>query len=159
MLTRILAILLVAVSLLAYQYHAKLATVRESLTTTQQQLDQEKWNREALESLNASNAAIDKQHQEDLTSAKAEIDRLRADVERGAKQLHVAATCPTVPAGKGTSASGLGYAAAPTLTADAERNYWRLRRGVVICENQVGYLQDYIRHILDSHNGALNAGK
>lgn len=142
MLTRTLAFLLVAVSLLAYQYHAKLVTVRESLNTTRQQLDEEKWNRAALESLNASNAAIDKQHQEDLASAKAEIDRLRADVERGAKQLHIAATCEYVrnPA----SATGGTDATGARLTPAAERDYYTLRERIAVATSQINGLQAYI---------------
>lgn len=140
---RILAVLVIACSLLAFWYHNKLDDAHASLKTTQQQLAQEKWSREALESMSASNAAIDKQHQEDLASAKSENERLRADVERGVKRLRLAATCDPVR-DSSTAASGSNDARA-RLTPAAQRDYFTLRERIAQATSQINGLQSYIR--------------
>ncbi|EEK2577579.1 lysis protein [Salmonella enterica subsp. enterica serovar Montevideo] len=90
-------------------------------------------------------AALDARYTKELADAKAENDALRDDVAAGRRRLHVNATCPAVQAGKSTSAARVGDGTAATLTADAERDYWRLRDGIATMQKQLEGAQDYIR--------------
>ncbi|WP_271132860.1 lysis protein [Dryocola clanedunensis] len=88
-------------------------------------------------------AALDAKYTGELANAKATIEQLQRDVAAGTKRLHFAATCTGVSDSSGTS--GVGNASTPTITAGAERDYWRLRDGINTVTGQVKYLQDYIR--------------
>ncbi|HFH0417319.1 TPA: lysis protein, partial [Salmonella enterica subsp. diarizonae serovar 61:i:z] len=90
-------------------------------------------------------AALDARYTKELADAKAENDALRDDVAAGRRRLFVNATCPAMPAGKTASTSGVDNAASATLTANAERNYWRLRDGIATVTKQLEGAQDYIR--------------
>ena len=140
---RILAVLVIVSSLLAFWYHSQLDNAQTTLTTTQQQLSQEILNRETLERMSASSAAIDKQHQEDLANAKAENERLRADVDSGAKRLQLAATCEPVRSSSATT-SGANDSSA-RLNDSAKRNYFTLRERIAQATSQINGLQSYIR--------------
>ena len=87
-------------------------------------------------------AALDAKYTGELADAKAENDKLRADVVAGKRQLQLKATCSK---GGKSKPSGMGDDATARLTADAELNYWRLRDGISVITNQVTYLQDYIK--------------
>ncbi|EGP6426802.1 lysis protein [Salmonella enterica] len=91
------------------------------------------------------NAALDAKYTKKLADAKAENDALRDDVAAGRRRLLVNATCPAMPTGKSTSAARVDNAASATLTANAERNYWRLRDGIATVTKQLEGAQDYIR--------------
>ena len=80
-------------------------------------------------------AALDEKYTKELADARENIDQLERDVAAGRKRLQISARCPT---------NGATTAATPTITADAERDYWRLRAGIETVTKQVGYLQDYI---------------
>ncbi|EMD5241432.1 lysis protein [Escherichia coli] len=86
-------------------------------------------------------AELDARYTKELADANATIESLRADVSAGRKRLQVAATC----AKSTTGASSMGDGESPGLTADAERNYYRLRSGIDKITAQVNYLQEYIR--------------
>ncbi|EAQ6131913.1 lysis protein, partial [Salmonella enterica] len=90
-------------------------------------------------------AALDARYTKELADAKAENDALRDDVAAGRRRLYVNATCPAMPTGKPTAAPGVDHAASATLTANAERNYWRLREGIATVTKQLEGAQDYIR--------------
>ncbi|EAM3235134.1 lysis protein [Salmonella enterica] len=90
-------------------------------------------------------AALDEKYTKELADAKAENDALRDDVAAGRRRLLVNATCPAMPTGKSTSAASVDHAASATLTANAERNYWRLRDGIATVTKQLEGAQDYIR--------------
>ncbi|EBS1880832.1 lysis protein [Salmonella enterica subsp. enterica serovar Uganda] len=90
-------------------------------------------------------AALDARYTKELSDAKAENDALRDDVAAGRRRLLVNATCPAMPTGKSTSAARVDHAASATLTANAERNYWRLRDGIATVTKQLEGAQDYIR--------------
>ncbi|EIY1193392.1 lysis protein [Salmonella enterica] len=90
-------------------------------------------------------AALDEKYTKELADAKAENDALRDDVAAGRRRLLVNATCPAMPTGKSTSAARVDHAASATLTANAERNYWRLRDGIATVTKQLEGAQDYIR--------------
>lgn len=87
-------------------------------------------------------AALDAKYTGELADAKAENDRLRADVVAGKRRLQIAATCSK----DGTpGASGVADGSSPRLTADAELNYWRLRDGIATVTKQLTGLQAYVR--------------
>lgn len=143
MMARFFGVMFVIAILLACWYSHKLDVTRQNLTYAQQLLKQAQGKIDALESMTASNAAIDKQHQEDLASAKAENERLRADVDRGVKQLRLAATCEPVRNGTSTT-SGVNDARA-RLDDSAQRDYYTLRERIAQATSQIHGLQSYIR--------------
>lgn len=87
-------------------------------------------------------AALDAKYTKELADAKAENNRLRADVVAGKRRLQIAATCSK---DETTGASGLADGSSPRLTADAELNYWRLRDGIATVTKQLTGLQEYVR--------------
>ena len=134
--------LIVALALLVNHY-------RDNAITFKDQRDK------ATENLNLANntindmkvrqrdvAALDAKYTKDLADAKAENDRLRADVVAGKRRLQIAATCSK----DGTpGTSGVVDGSSPRLTADAELNYWRLRDGIATVTKQLTGLQEYVR--------------
>lgn len=87
-------------------------------------------------------AALDAKYTGELADAKAENDRLRADVVAGQRKLQLKATCTS----NGTpGTTGLADGSSPRLTADAELNYWRLRDGIATVTKQLTGLQAYVR--------------
>lgn len=86
-------------------------------------------------------AALDAKYTGELADAKAENDRLRADIVSGRRQLQLKATC----ANRTSSTSGMDAGSSPQLTADAELNYWRLRDGIDTVTKQLSGLQQYVR--------------
>ncbi|HGB4871337.1 TPA: lysis protein [Salmonella enterica subsp. enterica serovar Muenchen] len=101
-------------------------------------------------------AALDARYTKELHDAKAENDALRDDVAVGRRRLYVNATCPAMPTGKSTSAARVDNAASATLTANAERNYWRLRDGIATVTKQLEGAQDYIRTQCQKRNEESN---
>ncbi|EDY2188806.1 lysis protein [Salmonella enterica subsp. enterica] len=90
-------------------------------------------------------AALDAKYTKELADAQNQIDALERDVAVGRRRLFVNATCPAMPTGKSTTTPGVDDAPAATLTANAERDYWRLRAGITTATKQIEGLQDYIR--------------
>jgi len=88
-------------------------------------------------------AALDEKYTKELADAQAAIDQLQRDVATGKRRLQLNATCTK----QSTGPSSMGDAATAGLTADAERDYWRLRSGITTLTNQVIYLQEYINHM------------
>jgi len=87
-------------------------------------------------------AALDAKYTGELADAKAENDRLRADVVAGKRKLQLKATCTS----NGTpGTTSLADGSSPRLTADAELNYWRLRDGISTVTKQLTGLQAYVR--------------
>nr|DAF40295.1 MAG TPA: Rz lysis protein [Caudoviricetes sp.] len=87
-------------------------------------------------------AALDAKYTGELADAKAELEKLRADVAAGRKRLQVAATCPK----NGTaSAPGVDDATGPRLTDTAERDYFTLRERIETTTKQLTGLQAYVR--------------
>ncbi|EAP0946566.1 lysis protein [Salmonella enterica] len=89
-------------------------------------------------------AALDAKYTKELADAKAENDALRDDVAAGRRRLYVNATCPAA-VHKATPTPGVDNASTATLTANAERNYWRLRDGIATVTKQLEGAQQYIR--------------
>ncbi|EKG5741591.1 lysis protein [Salmonella enterica] len=89
------------------------------------------------------NAALDAKYTQELADAKAESEKLRADLASGRRRLQLHAVCMPAAA-RDTTATGATDAATARLTADAERNYQRLRTESSAVTAQVNGLQQYI---------------
>ncbi|EFU5483448.1 lysis protein [Salmonella enterica subsp. enterica serovar Muenchen] len=89
------------------------------------------------------NAALDAKYTQEIADAKAESERLRADLASGRRRLQLHAVCMPATAGN-TAATGTTDAAAARLTPDAERDYQRLRTEARAVTAQVNSLQQYI---------------
>lgn len=96
--------------------------------------------------------ALDARYTQEMADAQAEIDRLADDVADGRRRLRLNAECPGERSGAPGTAGGAD-AAAPRLTASAERDYLRLRRGIEAVTAQVIGLQEYIRTQCTSAGG------
>ncbi|EMB0108818.1 lysis protein [Salmonella enterica] len=89
------------------------------------------------------NAALDAKYTQELADAKAESEKLRADLASGRRRLQFHAVCMP-SAARDTTATGATDAATARLTPDAERNYQRLRTESIAVTAQVNGLQQYI---------------
>ncbi len=89
------------------------------------------------------NAALDAKYTQELADAKAESEKLRADLASGRRRLQLHAVCMPAAA-RDTTATGTTDAATARLTPDAERNYQRLRTESIAVTAQVNGLQQYI---------------
>ncbi|EAA6551609.1 lysis protein [Salmonella enterica subsp. diarizonae] len=89
------------------------------------------------------NAALDAKYTQELADAKAESEKLRADLAAGRRRLQLHAVCMP-PATRDTTATGATDAATARLTPDAERDYQRLRTQARDTTAQVNGLQQYI---------------
>ncbi|EGS6510987.1 lysis protein [Salmonella enterica] len=89
------------------------------------------------------NVALDAKYTQELADAKAESEKLRADLAAGRRRLQLHAVCmPT--AARDTAATGATDAVTARLTPDAERDYQRLRTEARAVTAQVNDLQQYI---------------
>ncbi|ECC2869525.1 lysis protein [Salmonella enterica subsp. enterica] len=89
------------------------------------------------------NAALDAKYTQELADAKAESEKLRADLASGRRRLQLHAVCVSAAA-RDTTATGATNATAARLTPDAERDYQRLRTEARAVTAQVKGLQQYI---------------
>lgn len=120
-----------------YRLSAELATVRGEHAEVLRVLAEantaelEQATRHA-ESLQQQVVDIDARYTQELTDAKANADRLRDDVDSGAKRLLILgkrpASCPAMPATSGDT--GVGDGAAIELHPTAGRAYHNLRSGL-----------------------------
>ncbi|EGX5147790.1 lysis protein [Salmonella enterica] len=89
------------------------------------------------------NAALDAKYTQELADAKAESEKLRADLASGRRRLQLHAVCMPAAA-RDTTATGATDAATARLTPDAERDYQRLRTESRAVTAQVNGLQQYV---------------
>ncbi|EBB5495043.1 lysis protein [Salmonella enterica] len=89
------------------------------------------------------NAALDAKYTQEIADAKAESEKLRADLASGRRRLQLHAVCMSATAGN-TATTGTTDAASARLTPDAERDYQRLRTEARAVTAQVNSLQQYI---------------
>lgn len=97
--------------------------------------------------LAADAAGIDRRHTEGLSVARAEDDRLAADVAAGKRRLRVAAQCPAsgVPAAARTSSVDDGAPA--ELTPIARQDYFALRGQLTRTEAALAGLQEWVAEV------------
>lgn len=117
--------------------------------------DQQYWEAQAgsqqaaLELLNRQMqtvAALDAKYIRELTDARLENDRLRADLATGTKRLQLNATC-SKPVSKTTGPVSVDDVTSPRLNDTAKRDYLSLRERIGIATSQIAGLQDYINNV------------
>ncbi|ECI8026692.1 lysis protein [Salmonella enterica subsp. enterica serovar Ramatgan] len=146
--TGVIVSLLIVVAALAWtteRYHGNAVRYKDQRDTATHELTLANATITDMTKSQRDVAALDARYTKELADAKAENDALRDDVAAGRRRLYVNATCPAVPTGKSTATPGVDHAASATLTANAERNYWRLRDGIATVTKQLEGAQDYIR--------------
>lgn len=123
-------------------------TVKQHYQTLKQQyhaqLDAVKLQQQKIDTLHQ----LDIQHTEELTDAKAKIDKLDDAVRAGNKRLRVNAVCPIL---KTTTTKSRHDEASPQFNEAARQDYFRLREMMVENEKQTEYLQQYIKYQLKQH--------
>ncbi|EAA6839306.1 lysis protein [Salmonella enterica] len=144
--TGVITSLLIVAAALAWtarHYHGNAVEYKDQRDTATHNLNLANETISDMTRRQRQNAALDAKYTQELANAKAESEKLRADLAAGRRRLQLHATCMPAPA-RDTAATGATDAAAARLTPDAERDYQRLRTeaGVVIA--QVNGLQQYI---------------
>ncbi|EOJ8666999.1 lysis protein [Providencia stuartii] len=84
---------------------------------------------------------LDTKHTQELTNAKAEIDKLRIAAERNPERVYIRASCKKT---EGTTTSSLDDAITARPTDSAIRNYWLLRNRIAESEQMIKGLQHFI---------------
>ncbi|EHL2774523.1 lysis protein [Salmonella enterica subsp. enterica serovar Hvittingfoss] len=142
----IVSLLIVAAALAwtTERYHGNAVRYKDQRDTATHNLKLANETIDDMEVRQRDVAVLDAKYTQELADAKAENDALRDDVAAGRRRLYVNATCPAVVR-KATAAPGMDHAASATLTANAERDYWRLRGGIATVTKQIEGAQDYIR--------------
>lgn len=120
----------------AIHYKKQRDTAGHSLTLANEMIDD-------IKERQRRNAALGAKYAQELADAKAESEKLRADLASGRRRLQLHAVCMPTPA-RDTAATGATDAATARLTQDAERNYQRLRTEARAVTAQVNGLQQYI---------------
>ncbi|HAU2960520.1 TPA: lysis protein [Salmonella enterica subsp. diarizonae] len=143
----VIILLLVVVAALAWtteRYHGNAVRYKDQRDTATHNLKLANATITDMTKRQRDVAALDARYTKELADAKAENDALRDDVAAGRRRLYVNATCPAAVR-KATAAPGMDNATTATLTANAERNYWRLRDGIATVTKQMEGAQDYIK--------------
>lgn len=143
--TRLLLVALAVVSLLALWLASERSDLQDDLATSLDQVEQLQQSAHLAEQAFSARDAVDQQHTEELSHARAENDRLRADVAAGSRRLLVKAACQAVPADSGTA--GVADAGAAELAADARPDYHALRNELALSRQMVLGLQQYVREV------------
>lgn len=152
--TGVIASLLIVVAALAWatdHYHSNAIRYKEQRDTVTHKLTLANATITDMTKRQRDVAALDAKYTKELADAKAENDALRDDVAAGRRRLYVNATC-TAAVRKATAAPGVDHATSATLTANAERDYWRLRDGIATVTKQLEGAQQYIREQCQQKN-------
>jgi Bacteriophage lysis protein. len=114
---------------------------QKQLEKTAQIVSVQKNSIETLKRQISVNADIDATYQRTIQDADTQIASLRRAVTDGSRRLQLHATCH---ADQSTATASGTHAAAPQLTPDAQRAYFRLRRELIQVRSQVLGLQNYV---------------
>lgn len=142
---RLLLAALAVVSLLALWLASERSGLQRDLAAADDQVEQLQQSALLAEQAFAARDAVDQQHTKELSDARAENDRLRADVAAGGRRLLVKAACPAVPVDAATA--GLAHAGATELAADARPDYHALRSEIALSRQMILGLQQYVREV------------
>ncbi|ENP2198862.1 lysis protein [Salmonella enterica] len=144
--TGVIVLLLIVVAALAWttdHYHGNAVKYKDQRDTATHNLNLANETIRDMTLRQRQNAALDAKYTQELADAKAESEKLRADLAAGRRRLQLHAVCVPAAAGHST-ATGATDAATARLTPDAERNYQRLRTESGAVTAQVNSLQQYI---------------
>ncbi|HIB1566453.1 TPA: lysis protein [Salmonella enterica subsp. enterica serovar Muenchen] len=141
----IVSLLIVAVALAwaTNRYHGNAVKYKSQRDTATDSLKLANETISDMTQRQRQNAALDAKYTQELADAKAESEKLRADLASGRRRLQLHAVCMP-PATRDTTATGTTDAATARLTPDAERDYQRLRTQARDTTAQVNGLQQYI---------------
>lgn len=92
---------------------------------------------------------LDTKHTQELTNAKAEIDKLHIAAERNPERVYIKASCKKA---ESTTTPGLDDAITARPTDSAIRNYWLLRERIAESEQMIKGLQEYVKNQCISAN-------
>lgn len=109
-------------------------------TELNEQINLNKEQRRKLEKY----AAIGVKHAKQLSEANQEIDTLSEHLRSTTQRLHVNAVCSEAVRST-SSPRSLGNAKPPRLSETAREDYLRLRRMMLLNNQKIKYLQDYIK--------------
>ncbi|EKR1732394.1 TPA_asm: lysis protein [Salmonella enterica subsp. enterica serovar Madelia] len=146
--TGAIVVLLVVAAALAWttdHYHGNAVKYKDQRDTATHNLKLANETISDMQTRQRDVATLDAKYTKELADAKAENDALRDDVAAGRRRLLVNATCPAMPTGKSTSASGVDNAARPRLEDSAQRDYFTLKERVTTMQKQLEGAQEYIR--------------
>ncbi|EHC5870281.1 lysis protein [Salmonella enterica subsp. enterica serovar Eastbourne] len=140
----VLMVVSVAISgLTADHWHVRFTRAEKARKEAVQLADARQQTIDDMTQRQIQNTALDAKYTQELADAKAESEKLRADLASGRRRLQLHAVCMPATAGN-TAATGTTDAAAARLTPDAERDYQRLRTEARAITHQVEGLQQYI---------------
>ncbi|EOI3471954.1 lysis protein [Cronobacter turicensis] len=139
----LLALGMIIAGSLANYYHAQLTKSQASLTEVNRELNAVKDAKKKMLESQRKLAELDVWYTGEIARAKADNDRLRADVHNGTRRLQLHATCKPVRNATGTT--GGADATTPGLDGTAQRDYFTLREQVMTVTNQLRGLQAYVR--------------
>lgn len=132
--TAVLSVALVALIFMYRSLSGDYDRLEEKFT---EQVDEMAAQQKKISDLNR----LDTKHTQELTDAKTEINRLRADSERNPERVYIRAECPEIRTG---SAPGVDDAVSARPSDSAVRNYWILRERIAESEQMILGLQEYI---------------
>lgn len=95
-------------------------------------------------------AALDKQLVKVNHDAKIEQDRLKRDIDTGARKLRINGICIATSSGSvpsETGATGIGYASTIELAPEARQDYYDLRAGIQNDQAALTTLQNYVTNV------------
>ncbi|EOG3303075.1 lysis protein [Salmonella enterica] len=141
----IVSLLIVATALAwtADRYHGNAVKYKSQRDTATHSLKLANATIDDMQTRQRDVAALDAKYTQEIADAKAESEKLRADLASGRRRLQLHAVCMHATAGN-TATTGATDAAAARLTPDAERDYQRLRTEAGAITHQVEGLQQYI---------------
>ena len=88
-------------------------------------------------------AALDAKYTRELTDARLENDRLRADVAAGARKLRIKGTCSV---SKAPASTGVGDGATVELNREVGSTVFDIRAGIISDQQKLRFLQEYVKH-------------
>ncbi|WP_158143692.1 lysis protein [Vibrio metschnikovii] len=140
-----MGLLVIAAILAAFAVQKEqLKNARKSLTEAEFKIaayvESQELQKQRLEKL----AEIGDQSAKELRDAHDEINRLADRLRSGPSRVLVKASCPK-PVSDSTTTGGVGHAGAAQLSDTAREDYLHLRRMIVDNEQQIKYLQSYIK--------------
>ncbi len=138
------SLLVLLVAAMALHYRAELTKAEDSLAEVNRELNQAKDALADAQQRQRDVAALDAHYTKELSDAKSENERLRADVDAGRRRLRINARCPQA-LHDATGTPGVDDAGAAELTPDARRTYYRLRDELVTSDKMLRGLQNYVR--------------
>lgn len=140
----VLVLSLIASSSLLYVKTVQLDSAKQTLSEANLKIDgyvkSQKLQKQRIEKL----AEIGDQSAKELRDAHDEINRLADKLRSGPSRVFIKASCPESVSNSATAGS-VGNAGTSQLNDTAREDYLHLRRMIVDNEQQIKYLQSYIK--------------